>query len=103
MYLYSVLAYEEASAKLRTRMVEKSAKHWLPHMPRHCENTFRGIVKCRANSTATAIIAVREVKTFQAGRERIRYYTVAGKKGVTQHYSAIVHWRLKRKVSIFRK
>ncbi|GBM25131.1 hypothetical protein AVEN_96694-1 [Araneus ventricosus] len=32
--------------------------HWLPHMPRHCENTFRSIVKCRANSTITAIIAV---------------------------------------------
>ncbi|GBN78301.1 hypothetical protein AVEN_264058-1 [Araneus ventricosus] len=40
--------------------------HWLPHMPRHCINTLRGIVKCRANSTTTAIIAVRQV----VGRER---------------------------------
>ncbi|GBN69070.1 hypothetical protein AVEN_70798-1 [Araneus ventricosus] len=31
---------------------------WLPHMPRHCVNTLRGIVKCRANATTTAIIAV---------------------------------------------
>ncbi|GBM91102.1 hypothetical protein AVEN_105227-1 [Araneus ventricosus] len=43
---------------------------WLPHMPRHCINTFRGIVKCRANSTSTAIIAVRQVKPFEVGRER---------------------------------
>ncbi|GBN57369.1 hypothetical protein AVEN_222889-1 [Araneus ventricosus] len=35
-------------------------RHWPPHMPRHCENTLRGVVKCRANSTTTAIIAVRE-------------------------------------------
>ncbi|GBN17457.1 hypothetical protein AVEN_7113-1 [Araneus ventricosus] len=34
---------------------------WLPHMPRHCINTLRGIGKCRANSTTTAIIAVRKV------------------------------------------
>ncbi|GBM61606.1 hypothetical protein AVEN_226877-1 [Araneus ventricosus] len=39
--------------------------HWLPHMPRHCENTLR------ANSTITAIIAVREVKSFEVGRERV--------------------------------
>ncbi|GBN55225.1 hypothetical protein AVEN_13605-1 [Araneus ventricosus] len=44
--------------------------HWLPHMPRHCENTLRGIVKCSANSTTTAIIAVRQVKSFEVGRER---------------------------------
>ncbi|GBN43013.1 hypothetical protein AVEN_214006-1 [Araneus ventricosus] len=37
---------------------------WLPHMPRHCENTLRGTVKCRANSTTTAIIAVRQVKPY---------------------------------------
>ncbi|GBO09932.1 hypothetical protein AVEN_228877-1 [Araneus ventricosus] len=43
---------------------------WIPHMPRHCINTFRGIVKCRANSTTTAIIAVRQVKPFEVGRER---------------------------------
>ncbi|GBL93616.1 hypothetical protein AVEN_149989-1 [Araneus ventricosus] len=42
---------------------------WLPHMPRHCINTLRGIVKCRANSTTTAIIAVRQVKPFEVGRE----------------------------------
>ncbi|GBM91065.1 hypothetical protein AVEN_270724-1 [Araneus ventricosus] len=44
--------------------------HWLPHMPRHCLNTLRGIVKCRVSSTTTAIIAVREVKSFEVGRER---------------------------------
>ncbi|GBN26187.1 hypothetical protein AVEN_110222-1, partial [Araneus ventricosus] len=32
------------------------------HMPRHCKYTC-GIVKCRANSTTTAII-VKQVKTF---------------------------------------
>ncbi|GBN26196.1 hypothetical protein AVEN_168998-1 [Araneus ventricosus] len=44
--------------------------HWLPHMPRHCDNTFRGILKCCTNSTSTAIIAVREVKPFEVGKER---------------------------------
>ncbi|GBO37524.1 hypothetical protein AVEN_32171-1 [Araneus ventricosus] len=44
--------------------------HWPPHMPRHWENTFLGIVKCRANSATTAIIAIREVKHFEKGRER---------------------------------
>ncbi|GBM05952.1 hypothetical protein AVEN_80548-1 [Araneus ventricosus] len=44
--------------------------HWLSHMPRHCENTLRGIVKCCANSTTTATIAVRQVKSFEVGRER---------------------------------
>ncbi|GBL57102.1 hypothetical protein AVEN_89871-1 [Araneus ventricosus] len=39
-------------------------------MPRQCINTLRGIVKCRANSTTTAIIAVRQVKPFEVGRER---------------------------------
>ncbi|GBM29909.1 hypothetical protein AVEN_132987-1, partial [Araneus ventricosus] len=43
---------------------------WLPHMPRHCVNTLRGIVKCLANSTTTAIIAVRQVKPLEVGRER---------------------------------
>ncbi|GBN67193.1 hypothetical protein AVEN_122391-1 [Araneus ventricosus] len=43
---------------------------WLPRMPRHCRNALRGIVKCRANSTTTAIIAVRQVKTFEVGRNR---------------------------------
>ncbi|GBN89406.1 hypothetical protein AVEN_255002-1 [Araneus ventricosus] len=43
---------------------------WLPHMTRHCIDTLRGIVKCRANSTTTAIIAVRQVKSFEIGRER---------------------------------
>ncbi|GBM16116.1 hypothetical protein AVEN_163141-1 [Araneus ventricosus] len=28
---------------------------WLPHMPRHCESTLRGIVKCRVSSTTTCI------------------------------------------------
>ncbi|GBM48279.1 hypothetical protein AVEN_98029-1 [Araneus ventricosus] len=39
-------------------------------MPRHCVNTLRGIVKCRANSTTTAKIAVRHVKRFELDRER---------------------------------
>ncbi|GBL83734.1 hypothetical protein AVEN_132643-1 [Araneus ventricosus] len=43
---------------------------WLPHMPRHCIDTLRGIVKFRANSTTTAIVAVRQVKSFEVGRER---------------------------------
>ncbi|GBM78455.1 hypothetical protein AVEN_119221-1 [Araneus ventricosus] len=43
---------------------------WLPHMPRHCIDALRGIVKCRANSTTTAIIAVRQVKSFEVDRER---------------------------------
>ncbi|GBM41104.1 hypothetical protein AVEN_63298-1 [Araneus ventricosus] len=43
---------------------------WLHHMPRHCINTLRGTVKCRANSTTTAIIPVRQVKPFEVGRER---------------------------------
>ncbi|GBN86459.1 hypothetical protein AVEN_10849-1 [Araneus ventricosus] len=44
--------------------------HWLPHMPRHCENTLRVIVKCRANSTTTAIIVVQQAKPFEVGRGR---------------------------------
>ncbi|GBO17433.1 hypothetical protein AVEN_42314-1 [Araneus ventricosus] len=43
---------------------------WLSHMPRRCINTLRGIVKCSANSTTTAIITVRQVKPFEVGRER---------------------------------
>ncbi|GBN40413.1 hypothetical protein AVEN_255527-1 [Araneus ventricosus] len=43
---------------------------WLPQMLRHCEGTLRGTVKCRANSTKAALIAVREVKPFEVGRER---------------------------------
>ncbi|GBO43038.1 hypothetical protein AVEN_99885-1 [Araneus ventricosus] len=43
---------------------------WLPHMPSHCINTLRGIVKCRTNSTTTAIIVVRQVKPSEVGRER---------------------------------
>ncbi|GBM77337.1 hypothetical protein AVEN_2171-1 [Araneus ventricosus] len=39
-------------------------------MTRHYENTFRDIVKCHANSTSTAIIAVRKVKPFQVDRKR---------------------------------
>ncbi|GBM63812.1 hypothetical protein AVEN_262701-1 [Araneus ventricosus] len=39
--------------------------HWLPRMPRQCENTLRGIVKYCANSATTTIIAVREVKPFE--------------------------------------
>ncbi|GBO13487.1 hypothetical protein AVEN_22619-1, partial [Araneus ventricosus] len=43
---------------------------WLPHMPRHCVNTLRGIVKRSANSTTAAKISVRQVKPFEVGRER---------------------------------
>ncbi|GBN09909.1 hypothetical protein AVEN_79487-1 [Araneus ventricosus] len=43
---------------------------WLPRMPRHCIDTLGGIVKCRADSTTTAIIADRQVKSFEVGRER---------------------------------
>ncbi|GBM85766.1 hypothetical protein AVEN_74405-1 [Araneus ventricosus] len=39
-------------------------------MPRHRIDTLRGTVKCRANSTTTAVIAVRQVKPFEVGRER---------------------------------
>ncbi|GBM68145.1 hypothetical protein AVEN_16428-1 [Araneus ventricosus] len=39
-------------------------------MRRHCENTLCGILKCRANSTTTAVIAVRQVKPFEVGRDR---------------------------------
>ncbi|GBN92546.1 hypothetical protein AVEN_213218-1 [Araneus ventricosus] len=42
-------------------------------MPRHCIDTLRGIMKCRANSTTTAIIAVRQVKPFEVSRERAMY------------------------------
>ncbi|GBM06610.1 hypothetical protein AVEN_220044-1 [Araneus ventricosus] len=41
-----------------------------PDMPKHSEYTLRGIGKCRANSSATALIAVREVEPFEVGRER---------------------------------
>ncbi|GBN20022.1 hypothetical protein AVEN_254600-1 [Araneus ventricosus] len=44
--------------------------HWLRSIPRHCDNTHRGMVKCRTNSTTTAIIAVIEVKPFEVGSER---------------------------------
>ncbi|GBN40747.1 hypothetical protein AVEN_185572-1 [Araneus ventricosus] len=44
-------------------------RRWLPHMPRYCENTLRGIEKWRADSTTTAIIAVRQVKPLEVGRE----------------------------------
>ncbi|GBN37940.1 hypothetical protein AVEN_238742-1 [Araneus ventricosus] len=43
---------------------------WLPHVPRHCINTLRSKVKCRANSTTTAVIAARQVKPFEVGKER---------------------------------
>ncbi|GBM96737.1 hypothetical protein AVEN_91804-1 [Araneus ventricosus] len=43
---------------------------WFPHIPIPCVGTLRGIVKYPANSATTAMIAVREVKTFEVGRER---------------------------------
>ncbi|GBN44429.1 hypothetical protein AVEN_37252-1 [Araneus ventricosus] len=46
---------------------------WLPHMPRHCENTIRGIVKCRGISTTTALIAVRELKLSNVGKESVMF------------------------------
>ncbi|GBO05776.1 hypothetical protein AVEN_244196-1, partial [Araneus ventricosus] len=44
--------------------------NWLHRMPRNCVNTLLGIVRCRANSTTTALIAVRQVRPFEEGRER---------------------------------
>ncbi|GBM10117.1 hypothetical protein AVEN_92933-1 [Araneus ventricosus] len=38
-------------------------------MPRHCEGTLRGIVKCRASSTTTALIAVKDIKPFELDEE----------------------------------
>ncbi|GBL95072.1 hypothetical protein AVEN_188816-1 [Araneus ventricosus] len=63
---------------LETRLLASNSCHsflfevwrWLPHKPRHCEGTLRGLVKCRANSATTAMIAVREVKSFHVGREK---------------------------------
>ncbi|GBO04018.1 hypothetical protein AVEN_102649-1 [Araneus ventricosus] len=46
---------------------------WPLHMPRHCINTLRSTVKCRANSTTTALIVVREVKRFEVGIERFMF------------------------------
>ncbi|GBL84224.1 hypothetical protein AVEN_118620-1 [Araneus ventricosus] len=46
---------------------------WPPYMPRHCEGTLRGTVKCHARSTTTALIAIREVKPFEVGRERAMF------------------------------
>ncbi|GBM49282.1 hypothetical protein AVEN_137356-1 [Araneus ventricosus] len=46
---------------------------WPPHMPGHCERTHRGIVKCRARTTITALNSVREVKPFEVGRERTMF------------------------------
>ncbi|GBL84887.1 hypothetical protein AVEN_200202-1 [Araneus ventricosus] len=43
--------------------------HWLPHMPIDCEKThWHYEVPCQFHRTA--IIAVREVKPFEVGRER---------------------------------
>ncbi|GBL73854.1 hypothetical protein AVEN_183340-1 [Araneus ventricosus] len=39
-------------------------------MPRYYIDTLRGIAKCRANYTTTAVIVVRQVKSFEVGRER---------------------------------
>ncbi|GBM45733.1 hypothetical protein AVEN_156766-1 [Araneus ventricosus] len=41
--------------------------HWLPHMPKHCVNTLRGIVKCRANSTTAAKIEHLQQKFSTCG------------------------------------
>ncbi|GBM23585.1 hypothetical protein AVEN_196657-1 [Araneus ventricosus] len=43
---------------------------WLPHILRQCKATLRGIVKYRASSTTTALIAVREVKLFEVDKEK---------------------------------
>ncbi|GBM27540.1 hypothetical protein AVEN_257853-1 [Araneus ventricosus] len=65
--------------------------HWLPHMTRYCENTLRGIVQCRANSTTTSIIAVRQctksntVKALRSSVENathVRVYSI-----VSEHLS----------------
>ncbi|GBM92398.1 hypothetical protein AVEN_245691-1 [Araneus ventricosus] len=69
---------------------------WLSHMPRHCIDTLRSIMKCRANSITTAIIAVRQVKSFEVGRERsmlreednILSNPVSGIKSFTYHLTS---------------
>ncbi|GBN58360.1 hypothetical protein AVEN_114125-1 [Araneus ventricosus] len=43
---------------------------WLRHRPRHCEGTLHGIVKCRANSATTAMIASSEVLSNFIGEIR---------------------------------
>ncbi|GBN51406.1 hypothetical protein AVEN_64936-1 [Araneus ventricosus] len=40
-------------------------QRWPSHMPRHCEGTLHGVVKCRAGNTTAAVIAVREVTPFE--------------------------------------
>ncbi|GBN18354.1 hypothetical protein AVEN_268155-1 [Araneus ventricosus] len=39
-------------------------------MPWNCEGTLCGLVKCRASSTTATLMAVREMKPFEVGRER---------------------------------
>ncbi|GBL80500.1 hypothetical protein AVEN_225206-1 [Araneus ventricosus] len=67
-------------------------------MPKHCEGTFRGIMKSRASSTTTALVAVRQVKTFEVGRERAMFRQednifsnpVSGTETKSSAYSGIV-------------
>ncbi|GBN54601.1 hypothetical protein AVEN_37966-1 [Araneus ventricosus] len=46
---------------------------WLPYMPRHCEDTLHGTVKCHVNFITAALTAVREVKSFEVGKERVMF------------------------------
>ncbi|GBO07317.1 hypothetical protein AVEN_250695-1, partial [Araneus ventricosus] len=62
--------------------------HWLPHMPRHCENTLRGIVKCRADSTTAAIIALRQMKLFEISSN---FCTTAGSYLNQEVYATLVY------------
>ncbi|GBN26240.1 hypothetical protein AVEN_270365-1 [Araneus ventricosus] len=56
--------------RLLATLFSHSCSKFGAEMPRRSEGTLRGIVKCRASSTTAALIAVREVKPFEVGRER---------------------------------
>ncbi|GBL82316.1 hypothetical protein AVEN_252481-1 [Araneus ventricosus] len=79
---------------------------WLPHMPRHCEGTLRGIVKCHARSTTTALIAVREAKSSEVGREKAMFRednTISSPVSESLHYATKLNtkhtilWKYTRK------
>ncbi|GBN42938.1 hypothetical protein AVEN_116639-1 [Araneus ventricosus] len=36
-------------------------------MPRYCDRTLRGIMKCHASPITTALIVVKELETFDVG------------------------------------
>ncbi|GBL89909.1 hypothetical protein AVEN_178338-1 [Araneus ventricosus] len=64
-------------------------ERWLPHMPRHCEGTLRGIVKYLASSTITALISVREVKRFEVAGKGPR-----SEKKITSSLNQLIGYRL---------